>query len=129
MKTSIKDSLKQLVDNRYMLVLSSALMAVTIFFIVYVCVTIHPTDVQQVTHYTAFGISHFYTDHWYYLFVFAVFGFFVAILHIIIGLKILIIKGPSLALMYLWLGIAIVIIAWFTIANIFNIDAGVFGPN
>jgi succinate dehydrogenase hydrophobic anchor subunit len=129
MKVSIRDSLKQLVDNRYMLVLSSALMALAIIFIIYVCLVIHPTDVQQVTHYTAFGINHFYTDHWYYLFVFAVFGLFVAALHIIIGLKILIIKGPSLALMFLWLGIAVILIAWFTIANIYNIDSGVFGPN
>lgn len=129
MKTSILDSLKQLVDNRYMLVLSSGIVALMIAFVVYVAVTIHPTDVQQVVHYTAFGINHFYTEHWYYLLVFAVFGVFVAILHIIIGLKIYIIKGPSLALMFLWLGIAIILITWFTIASIFNIDSSVFGSN
>jgi hypothetical protein len=129
MKASIKESLQQLVDNRYMLVLSSALMALTIAFVIYICVTIHPTDVQQVAHYTAFGISHFYTQPWYYLLVFAVFGIFIAILHIIIGLKLLIIKGPSLALMFLWIGIAIIIIGFFIAGSIFNIDSGVFGSN
>jgi hypothetical protein len=121
MKLMIKDSLKQLVSDRYLLVLSSLLLLLALSFITYIILSVHPSELQLVSHYSAFGITHLYRDQWYYLLSFAVFGLLVAVLHIAIAIKLLIIKGPSLAVMFTWFGIAIILFGWIMSAAVINV--------
>jgi len=121
MKKIIKDSLDLLLADRYLLTLSGALALLAISFAIYIALNVHPSELQLVSHCSAFGVTHLYRDQWYYLLTFGIFGLFAAALHIIIAVKLLTIKGHSLAILFAWLGIAIVILAWTTAYAVINI--------
>lgn len=121
MKSAIVQSLKELITNRYMTTLSIILTVLTIGFVVYIAVAVRPSELQLVTHYTAFGVTHLYRDQWFYLLAFAAFGLLVAFMHIALAIKIYLIKGHPLAISFLWIGIGIVAFAWITSIAIINV--------
>lgn len=121
MNTIVKESLKQFIADRYLLILVSFLIILSLVFSTIIGLTIHPSDTQLISHYTAFGTTHFYTDQWYYLFVFIGFELAVAILHSIISIKLLIVRGHSIAVMFAWLGVGIVILGWITANSVLNV--------
>ncbi len=121
MKKIIQESFSQLLAHRYLLVLNGFLLVFAIGFAIYVGFSVRPSDLQLVSHYSAFGITHFYRDQWYYLLTFGVFGFFVAVMHIILSVKLLVVKGPTLALLFAWFSVAIIIFAWMTTYAVLNV--------
>jgi len=121
MKTVIKESLKKLIDDRYLLVLVILMISLAIGLSVLIGLSISPSERQLVSHYSAFGITHFYFDQWFYLLTFVVFELAVAALHSIISIKLLIIKGHSLAIMFAWFGIAIILMGWVTASTILGL--------
>ena len=114
LKDTITTSVKELFTNRYLTTLSIVTVLLTIGFIIYISFTVHPSELQVVTHYTAFGVTHLYRDQWFYLLSFAVFALLAAFLHIAISIKIYITKGHPLAIMFAWLGIGMIAFAWIT---------------
>lgn len=50
-----------------MLSLSVLIVALMIVYIVYVALSLQPTELQVATRYTAFGETQFYRNKWYYL--------------------------------------------------------------
>ncbi len=120
-KDTFKTSIKELFTNRYLATLSIILAILTVAYIVYISVVVRPSDLQLVSHYTAYGLTHLYRDQWWYLLSFALFGLLVAFLHIAIAIKIYITKGHPLAIMYVWLGIGVVLFAWITSFSIINV--------
>jgi hypothetical protein len=120
MKNTIKEPLSKLIEDRYLLVLSIILTLLAISLAIYIGFVVRPSELQLVSHCSAFGIRHLYTDQWFYLLVFGFFGMIVAIAHIALATKLLIIKGHSLAVFFVWLGIAIVILAWITAQTVIN---------
>lgn len=121
LKTNFIQSIKELTTNRYLTVLSSILVLLTIGFIIYIAASVRPSDLQLVTHYTAFGVTHLYRDQWFYLLSFIGFAVLVAFLHIALAIKIYITKGHPLAVMFLWLGIGVIVFAWVTAISIINV--------
>lgn len=121
LKTNFIHSIKELITNRYLTTLSIALVLLSVAFVVYIALTVRPSDLQLVTHYTAFGVTHLYRDQWFYLFSFIGFAILVAFMHIAIAIKIYITKGHPLAIMFLWLGIGVVLFAWITAISIINV--------
>ena len=121
LKDTITTSVKELFTNRYLTTLSIVTVLLTIGFIIYISFTVHPSELQVVTHYTAFGVTHLYRDQWFYLLLFAVFALLAAFLHIAISIKIYITKGHPLAIMFAWLGIGMIAFAWITSFWIINI--------
>jgi len=121
MKKTIHESLKQLVADRHLLVLVSALMLLALGFAITIGLSVHSSELQLVSHYSAFGVTHFYFDQWYYLFVFVVFGIIVGILHAVIAIKLLTIKGHSVATMFTWFGIGIILLGWVTALAVINV--------
>jgi hypothetical protein len=119
--TSIKQSFKELITNRYLTVLAIVTVVLAIAFIAYILITVRPSELQLVTHYTAYGVTHLYRDQWFYLLSFAGFGILVAILHLGLAVKIFITKGHPLAIMFAWLGIGIILLAWITSFSIINV--------
>ena len=113
--------MKELLTNRYMTVLSSVLVVISIAFIIYIAVAVRPSDLQLVTHYTAFGVTHLYRDQWFYLLTFIGFAVLVPFLHITLATKLYVTKGHPLAIMMLWLGIGIMVLAWITAISIINV--------
>lgn len=121
MKNTIKTSFALLIADRYLLVLSGVLVVLAISFAIYIGLNVRPSELQLVSHCSAFGVTHLYRDQWYYLLSFGVFGLFAAALHIILAVKLLTTKGHSLAIMFVWLGIAAIVLAWMTAYAVINI--------
>src|SRR5690606_12113694 len=120
-KDKFSNSVKQLFTSRYLATLSIVLVILAVAYTVYIALSVRPSDLQLVPHYTAFGVTHIYRDQWWYLLSFAAFGLLVAFLHIALSIKVYEAKGRSLAIMVAWLGIAILAMAWVTSFSIINI--------
>jgi hypothetical protein len=120
MKEIIKDSFKNLVADRYLLLLLSVLILMALSFSVIIALSIHPSELQLVSHYSAFGVTHLYRDQWFYLLVFVAFELVAAALHALISVKLLITKGRSIAIMFAWYGIGIVILGLVTALAVIN---------
>ena len=96
-------------------------MLLAVAFIIYIALTVRPSDLQLVTHYTAYGVTHLYRDQWFYLLTFIGFAVITAFLHISVAIKIYVTKGSPLAIMFLWLGIGVLIFAWIVAISIINV--------
>ena len=90
-------------------------------FIAYILIAVRPSELQLVTHYTAYGVTHLYRNQWFYLLSFGAFAILVAFLHISLAIKLYITKGHPLAIMFAWMGIGILIFAWVTSFSIINV--------
>lgn len=121
MKTSFVQALKELFTNRYLTVLSGVLLALSISLLIYIIATVRPSDLQLVTHYSAFGVTHLYRDQWFYLLSFGGFAVLVAFFHIALSIKLYITKGHPLAIMFAWMGIGMLIFAWIVALSIINV--------
>ena len=117
----IKESAKELLTNRYLTTLSIITLVLAIALVIYVILAVRPSELQLVTHYSVFGITHLYRDQWFYLLSFAAFAVLVAIIHIALAVKLYINKGHPIALIFAWLGIAIILFAWVTASSIINV--------
>ena len=121
MQHTITTAFKELITNRYLTVLSSILVLLAVAFVVYIIIAVRPSELQLVTHYTAFGVTHIYRDQWFYLFTFGIFALMVAFFHIALAVKIYLTKGHPLAIMVAWLGIGIIVFAWITALSLINV--------
>ena len=121
MLNTIKTSFKELITNRYLTVLVGVTLLLALVFLVYIILVVRPSELQLVTHYTAFGVTHLYRDQWFYLLTFGGFAVLVAFFHIALSLKLYLTKGHPLAIMFAWMGIGIIIFAWVTAFSIINV--------
>lgn len=121
MKNKITSSVKLIFSDKYLMFLSLFFILLSVAFMTYVVVGVNPSELQLVTHYTAFGVTQLYRSHWWYLLSFAIFGAILIFFYIAIALKIFDIKGRDLAIAYLWLGVGIVVFAWITSFSIINV--------
>lgn len=123
MLTSMKQAFKELITNRYLTVLAVVTVILALGLLAYILLVVRPSELQLVTHYTAFGVTKLYRDQWFYLLSFGLFGIIVAFLHIALSIKIYITKGHPLALLCAWMGIAVIVFAWvmsFSIVNVWS---------
>jgi hypothetical protein len=114
---------KQIIADRHLTVAVAALLLLTLLYVIYVTVAINPSELQVVSRYTAFGITNFYRDQWYYLFVFVGFGLVTLVLNTIITVKLLRIKGRSFGLVFAWLSVLIMLIAFLAARSILKLAA------
>ena len=121
MKDIIKESASAIVKDRYVFVLMLLLTIVTTLFIVYVLLNVRPSELQLVSHYSAFGATHLYRDQWYYLLLFAVFALVLLVVHVSLMTKIFLLKGRELTILLGWSSVAVVIFAWMTAYAVFNV--------
>lgn len=110
MKDILFHSLKLLAKERRLIIALSVFTVVTLAFMIYVSVNIHPGELKLVSHYSAFGSTNFYRDPWYYLVSFVIFGLAVFVSHVFITLKLLAVKGNELALAFVWASVVIIMI-------------------
>lgn len=121
MNQIIKDSLQRLVADRYLLVLSASIVLVAVSFAIYIGASVRPSELQLVTHYSAFGVTHLFRDQWYYLLLFGAFGLGVAAMHIALMVKILIVKDRQVAMLLGWMTLAILVFAWMCAYAVINV--------
>ncbi len=119
--THIKESLKQLLTNRYLTVLSIVTVVLALLFVAYILIAVRPSELQLVTHYTAFGVTNLYRDQWFYLLGFGAFALIVAFMHIGLAIKLYVTKGHPLALLVAWAGIGVLLFAWIIAFSIINV--------
>ena len=121
LKNTITHTFKELITNRYLTILSIVTIVLMLAYMTYIFIAVRPSELQLVTHYTAYGVTHLYRDQWFYLLSFAAFGLMVAFFHITIAIKIYVTKGHPLAIMFAWVGIGILLFAWITSFSIINV--------
>lgn len=100
------------------MILLGVLTLLSIAMIVFVATTLQVSELRVVTHYTAFGATHFYRDQWAYLISFGLFALLSAALTTVLALKIMTHQRISLAIAYVWCGIFLIIFAWVVYARI-----------
>lgn len=122
MKKIIKNSLKKLYKDKYLLVLVICMLLMALSCAIIVGLNVHPRDLQLPSRYSAYGITHFYTAQWFYLLVFVVFGIIVAVSHSAIAIKLLITKGHSLAIVYAWSGLGVIVLGLLTALSVLNVQ-------
>jgi hypothetical protein len=118
---TIQQSLKELITNRYLTTLAVVTVVLALGLLIYISVAVRPSELQLVTHYTAFGVTHFYRSQWFYLLTFGLFGILVAFFHTALATKLYVAKGHPLALMVAWMGIGVIIFAWVISISIINV--------
>lgn len=112
---------KEIIHDRVLVGLIVGLVIVSVLFCLYAGLSVHSSDVQVATHYTGFGGTNYYRDHWYYLLSFAVFGLFVAILNTAIAGKIYSLERPTLARAWVVLSIYMVVVAAIIVHSVLGI--------
>ncbi len=120
-KQIIQQSFKDLISSRQLTILAGVLLLIAFAFIIYIILTVKPSEVPLVTHYTAFGVAHLYRDQWYYLFTFGLFALIAAVVHIALMIKTYANKGYEMALFIAWAGIGVLLFAWVIAASIINV--------
>lgn len=122
MKKIIKNSFKQLIADRYILFLVVLMILLALIASILLGFSIHSSERQLVSHYSAFGITHFYFDKWFYALVFIAFELIVAALHTVIAVKLLLTKGRPLATMFVWFGIGMITVGYIMASTILGLQ-------
>ena len=118
MKHTITASLKQLLDHRRLMVVLIIFALLTIGVATYVIITTEASDLLVFTHYTAYGITHFYRRSWMYLLTFAAAVLLAFVIMTGIALKLLHQDREPLALLVGWVGVATVLMTLVTYIHI-----------
>lgn len=121
MKTNAFNSLKIILADRLMAALIIVFILACLAYCIYVGVSLHPSDLQVAVHYTAFGQTTFYREKWYYLISFIVFGALLASLHSALIVKIYTQGRRQMALLFTFLSMLILLIAWFMTWSVLRI--------
>lgn len=123
MKSSITHIAKLISSDRQFILALIALGVTGILFCLYTALNIQPSELQVVTHYTAFGSTNFYRDKWYYLVGFVVFGLLTVVVYAALACKIYNLKGRELAIPFAWLGVVTIILAAATVYQVLKVAA------
>jgi len=121
MKHIIRSSIKQVLADRVMTLLSLGLILGGIGYIVYVAVNLSASDLQLAIRYTSFGETHFYRDKWWYLLSFIGFGLLFIIAHIGMLTKLYVIGLKQLAYSFAWLSVVVLVLMFVYTYSVLNI--------
>ena len=108
MKSEIRDITKQVLSDRPILIMIVGIIVTAALYCIYVGLSLSATDSQIATRYTAFGITHFYRQQWYYLFTFVGFGAIFGIAHAALVAKLHSLHMRSLAIAFGWLSVIMI---------------------
>jgi hypothetical protein len=111
MKDKLLSFAKTMVQDRFIAILLVVFLLVCLLLLGYLAVTLKPSELQVVVHYTSFGTTNFYRDRWYYLLSFGLFAVITATIHIILTYKLLQSRGRDITIAFIWMSIILVIIA------------------
>jgi hypothetical protein len=114
MKIAGINYIKLILADRVLAALLFLFLLLVVAYCIFVGVSLRPSDLQVVTHYSAFGETSFYRDKWYYFISFIALGVIMAITHIVVTVKLFIQGRRPLALFFTWFSLFLIVIAWFT---------------
>ena len=110
MKHIIQSTIKQILADRPMLLLSLAVLIGGLAYIAYVAFSLSPSDLQLAARYTSFGETQFYREKWWYLLGFIGFGALFLIAHVGMMAKLFMIGMKQLAYAFAWLSIVVLLL-------------------
>lgn len=84
-------------------------------------VSIRPSELLVPVRFSGFSVSGFYTDKWYYLLTFVGYALGILVLHSAIAAKLYRLKGRVAAISFLWLSVAVLVVAAVYIRAILHI--------
>lgn len=103
--------MRTLLHDRYLTILLSAFLILCLGLLIFIGLSIHPSELQVVVHYTSYGSTNFYRDKWYYLLSFGVFIVVMAVTQCVLSYKLLQSKDRSFAVAFAWLGFIVLGVA------------------
>lgn len=118
---SIKPLLLEAIKSRIFVALWVVILLQTIALVILVAVNVHPSQLQVPVRFDTFSTTQYFRDQWFYLFNFIGFGVVMLSVNGLISLKILEVKGRHLALSFLWLTAAMLLIAIVLIAAVLRV--------
>jgi hypothetical protein len=121
MKQQIISSFRSIIADRPLLLIVVGFIVSSLIVLTYLLITLRPSELQVVIHYTSFGTTNFYRDKWYYLLSFAAFILIMVVAHIALTYRILMLKGRDAALGFAWLGVVMVFISAAVIYQVLEI--------
>jgi len=121
MKTNLTKILKHVIEDKYFTISLLIFLLIVMTYLVITGFSIKPSERQVISHYSAFGMTHFYFDQWFYLFSFIFFGVLLTIFNSFIAIKIHLEKGRSLAMSYLVISIGIIFLCWSTASTVMSL--------
>ena len=108
----MKDAIRSLIQDKPVFGLSISILILSTVYIVVSSIMIHASDLQVVIHYSSFGETNFYRDRWYYLITFVGMGVLVALTHIGIMGKLLVLEKRQVAIVVGWMTIVLILVAF-----------------
>jgi hypothetical protein len=114
-------TLKSLLQDRGMFMLYLTTVVIAIIGIVYVLVNVKPSELQLVSHYTAFGTTHLYRSYWFNQFGFVAMIAAAAFLHILVAQMMFEKVSRPIAQIVSWTGIAIILFVLINASLIINV--------
>lgn len=118
---TVLTSVKAVLADRLITALAVVLVLLAAGYCVYVGLSLRPSDLQVAVHYTSFGGTSFYRDKWYYLINFIVIGALVGIMHTALIIKLYMQGRRQIALLFAWLSLLVMVIAFFLTHAVLNI--------
>ncbi len=118
MKQSITQHITQVVAHRRLFAVLLFLLLFSVAVIIYIAATLEASDLRVITHYTAFGATHFYRDSWMYFLSFIGFIAVTAVCAIGMAIKLLLQDRESLAILIGWIGVVMVAITAVTYVHL-----------
>jgi len=107
---NIKETISNMLRDRSMVIALIVIFGLLVATVVISVIYIRPSDLQVPIRYSAYGVTNFYRDKWYYEILLALFGFVLAGLHLAMTVRLFQAKGREMALAFLWLSAGILAI-------------------
>lgn len=122
MKNLPFDLIKNYFRDRTMLGFTILLLLLGVAYIIYVAVSLEPSDLQVAIRYTAFGDAHLaYRSKWHYLLSFAVFGGLLITVHTALAIKLHSRGQRHLAMYWLACTAFLFVIGWIITRSVLQI--------
>jgi hypothetical protein len=117
----IKIISRTLLEDRGMFSLYVAILILSTASIAYVILSVKPSELQLVSHYTAFGSTHLYRSFWFNQESFVTMIASVAILHILIAQMMFEKVSKPIAQIVAWTGIVIILFVLINASLVINV--------
>jgi len=118
---NIKETISEMLHDRSMVIALLAVVGLLVAIVIISVIYIRPSDLQVPVRYSAFGITNFYRDKWYYEIILALFGFVMAGLHMAISVRLFQLKGREFTLAFIWLSVGLLAITAALLLAIFQV--------
>jgi hypothetical protein len=116
-----KEIISQMLRDRAIVMALLALLAMLLVIVIISAIYIRPSDLQVPIRYSAYGITNFYRDKWYYEIFLALFALVVTGLHLAIGVRLYQLKGREMTLGFIWFTVGILAITAVLLLAIFRV--------